>query len=119
MHTLVCNQGVGETLLIGFPPERKVELNLVPMIFGRTLKGTNFGGVKIHSDLPKIVEKCINKVLYNFMFQIMGCVIIVLLFEQEINLGDLITHEVSLAEINKGFMEYMKQPNCVKVIIKF
>ncbi|KAG6435324.1 hypothetical protein SASPL_100195 [Salvia splendens] len=98
LHTLECNQGVGETLLIGFPPERKVELNLVPMIFGRTLKGTNFGGVKIHSDLPKIIQKCINK---------------------EINLGDLITHEVSLADINKGFMEYMKQPNCVKVIIKF
>ncbi|XP_047975020.1 8-hydroxygeraniol oxidoreductase-like [Salvia hispanica] len=96
--TASTKMGVGETLLIGFPPERKVELNLVPMIFGRTLKGTNFGGVKIHSDLPKIVEKCINK---------------------EINLGDLITHEVSLADINKGFMEYMKQPNCVKVIIKF
>lgn len=40
-------------------------------------------------------------------------------FEQEINLDDLITHEVSLADINKGFLEYMKQPDCVKVIIKF
>ncbi|KAL1542890.1 8-hydroxygeraniol oxidoreductase-like [Salvia divinorum] len=91
--------GVGETLLIGVPPEKKVGLSLIPMILGRrTLKGTNFGGVKIHSDLPKIVEECINK---------------------EINLGDLITHEVSLADINKGFLEYMKQPSCVKVVIKF
>lgn len=42
-----------------------------------------------------------------------------LVFEQEINLADLITHEVSLADVNKGFLEYMKQPECVKVIIKF
>ena len=94
-------------------------LNYIPMILGRTLKGSNFGGVKIHSDIPKIVERCINKVIYNFMFSIMGCEIIVLLFEQEINLGDLITHEISLADINKGLFEYMKQPDCVKVIIKF
>nr|QCF60515.1 perillyl alcohol dehydrogenase [Salvia dorisiana] len=90
--------GVGETVLISAPPEEKGELNYIPMILGRTIKGTTFGGVKIHSDVPKIVEKCINK---------------------EINLGDLITHEVSLADINKGFLEYMKQPKCVKVIIKF
>ncbi|KAL1542891.1 8-hydroxygeraniol oxidoreductase-like [Salvia divinorum] len=90
--------GVGETVLLGIPAERKAELSYIPMIQGRILKGSNFGGVKIHSDLPKIVEKCINK---------------------EINLGDLITHEVSLADINKGFLEYMKQPDCIKVIIKF
>ncbi|XP_042047363.1 8-hydroxygeraniol oxidoreductase-like [Salvia splendens] len=90
--------GVGETVLISIPPEEKGELNYIPMILGRTLKGSNFGGVKIHSDIPKIVEKCVNK---------------------EINLGDLITHEISLADINKGLFEYMKQPDCVKVIIKF
>lgn len=38
--------------------------------------------------------------------------------EQEIDLDELITHEVSLSEINKGF-EYMKEPNSVKVVIKF
>ncbi|XP_047975021.1 8-hydroxygeraniol oxidoreductase-like [Salvia hispanica] len=90
--------GVGETALIGAPPEEKGELNYIPVILGRTIKGIAFGGVKIHSDIPKIVEKCINK---------------------EINLGDLITHEISLADVNKGFIEYMKQPDCVKVIIKF
>ncbi|KAL1542889.1 8-hydroxygeraniol oxidoreductase [Salvia divinorum] len=90
--------GVGETVLISAPREEKAELNYIPIILGRTLKGTTFGGVKFHSDIPKIVEKCINK---------------------EINLGDLITHEVSLADINKGFLEYVKQPDCVKVIIKF
>ncbi|KAG6435323.1 hypothetical protein SASPL_100194 [Salvia splendens] len=90
--------GVGETALISAPPEEKGELNYIPVILGRTIKGTAFGDVKTHSDIPKIVEKCINK---------------------EINLGDLITHEISLADINKGFLEYMKQPDCVKVIIKF
>lgn len=38
--------------------------------------------------------------------------------EQEIDLDALITHEVSLADVNKG-LELMKQPDCVKVIIKF
>lgn len=42
-----------------------------------------------------------------------------LVLEQEIDLDPLITHEVSLADVNKGFLEYMKQPDCVKVIIKF
>ncbi|KAL0312111.1 UNVERIFIED_CONTAM: 8-hydroxygeraniol oxidoreductase [Sesamum radiatum] len=36
----------------------------------------------------------------------------------EIDLDQLITHEISLAEINKG-LEYMKLPDCVKVVIKF
>ncbi|XP_057770548.1 8-hydroxygeraniol oxidoreductase-like [Salvia miltiorrhiza] len=95
---LSIKSGIGELVLIGAPAEEKAELNYFPLLLGRTIKGTTFVGVRIHSDLPKIVEKCINK---------------------EINLGDLITHEVSLADVNKGFMEYMKQPDCVKVIIKF
>nr|QKE59472.1 8-hydroxygeraniol oxidoreductase-like protein [Dracocephalum officinale] len=90
--------GVGEVVLISAGDEPKTELSYMPLLLGRTLKGTTYGGVRTHSDLPKIIEKCINK---------------------EIELGDLITHEVSLADVNKGFMEYMKQPDCVKVIIKF
>lgn len=89
--------GIGEVVLIS-AGEEKGELSFVPLLFGRTVKGTTFGGVRIHSDLPQIVEKCIDK---------------------EIDLNELITHEVSLADVNKGFLEYMKQPDCVKVIIKF
>lgn len=71
--TLVYNQGVGELVLIGVPEEEKAELNYLPLLTGgRTIKGTSFGGVRIHSDLPKIVEKCIEKVIYT-MFEILIC----------------------------------------------
>lgn len=49
-------------MLISAGEEAKAELTYIPLLFGRTVKGTTFGGVRIHSDLPKIVEKCINKV---------------------------------------------------------
>ncbi|KAH6835850.1 hypothetical protein C2S53_012532 [Perilla frutescens var. hirtella] len=89
--------GGGEVVLVSAGVQKMAELNYVNLLVGRTVKGTIFGGIRIHSDLPQIVEKCINK---------------------EIDLDELITHEVSLADINKGFMEYMKQPDCVKVMIK-
>lgn len=42
--------------------ESRAELDYVSLLYGRTLKGTTYGGVRIRSDLPKIIEKCINKV---------------------------------------------------------
>nr|QKE59465.1 8-hydroxygeraniol oxidoreductase B [Nepeta cataria] len=90
--------GSGEVVLISAGDEQNTELNYVPLLLGRTVKGTIYGGVRIHSDLHKIVDKCISK---------------------EIDLDEIITHEVSLGDVNKGFLEYMKQPDCVKVIIKF
>ncbi|KAL0330750.1 UNVERIFIED_CONTAM: 8-hydroxygeraniol oxidoreductase [Sesamum angustifolium] len=101
-HTdiLCCNgfpAGLGTIVFIGAGLEKSGELNYIPLLCGRTVRGSIYGGVRTQSDLPKIVEKCVNK---------------------EIDLDELITHEVSLAEINKGF-EYMKQPSCVKVVIKF
>ena len=40
------------------------------------------------------------------------------LFSQEIQLDELLTHEVLLKDIDKAF-EKLKQPDCVKVLIKF
>ncbi|KAL0330334.1 UNVERIFIED_CONTAM: 8-hydroxygeraniol oxidoreductase [Sesamum radiatum] len=91
------NKGLGTIVFIGAGLEKSGELNYIPLLCGRTVRGSIYGGVRTQSDLPKIVEKCVNK---------------------EIDLDELITHEVSLAEINKGF-EYMKQPSSVKVVIKF
>nr|WET52731.1 oxidoreductase 2 [Callicarpa americana] len=90
--------GLGKVAIVGVGVQAKGEFDYGPLMQGRTVKGTVYGGVKIHSDLPKIVDKCVNK---------------------EIDLDELITHEISLADINKGFLEFMKQPDCVKVVIKF
>lgn len=88
--------GLGTTVFIG-AGQTSGELKYIPLLCGRTVKGSIYGGVRPRSDLPKIVENCVNK---------------------EFNLDELITHEVSLDEINKGF-EYMKHPKSVKVVIKF
>ncbi|XP_059625089.1 8-hydroxygeraniol oxidoreductase-like [Cornus florida] len=87
--------GIGTSILIGAGLQQKGMINFVPLLCGRTLKGSIYGGLKIQSDLPTIFDKCINK---------------------EINLDELLTHEVSLDEINKAF-ELLKQPDCVKVLI--
>ncbi|MFX9847871.1 zinc-binding dehydrogenase, partial [Acinetobacter baumannii] len=89
--------GLGTVVLIGAGLETSGELKYVPLLCGRTVKGCIYGGIRAQSDLPKIVEKCLNK---------------------EIDLDQLITHEFSLAEINKGF-EQMNNPNCVKIVLKF
>ncbi|CAK9166011.1 unnamed protein product [Ilex paraguariensis] len=89
--------GLGTVLLIGAGLHTSGEIKFIPLLCGRTVKGSIYGGVRIRSDLPTIIDKCINK---------------------EIQLDELLTHEVSLAEINKAF-ELLKQPDCVKVVIRF
>ncbi|KAL8537180.1 hypothetical protein ACS0TY_012383 [Phlomoides rotata] len=89
--------GLGTVVFIGAGLEKSGELNYIPLLCGRTIVGSIYGGVRPQTDLPQIVEKCVNK---------------------EIDLDQLITHEISLDQINKGF-EYMKQPDSIKVVIKF
>ncbi|KAM7480716.1 hypothetical protein LguiB_005299 [Lonicera macranthoides] len=89
--------GLGTIVLIGAGMETSGVINYIPLLCGRTLKGSIYGGVRIQSDLPVIIEKCINK---------------------EIQLDELQTHEVSLEEINEAF-GLLKHPDCVKVVIKF
>ncbi|KAF2306738.1 hypothetical protein GH714_020970 [Hevea brasiliensis] len=68
-------------------------INIRPFVSCGTLKGSLFGGLKVKSDLPTILDKCKNK---------------------EFHLDVLLTHEVSLEDLNKAF-ELLKQPDCVKV----
>nr|AKI87770.1 8HGO-4 [Gentiana rigescens] len=89
--------GLGTVVLIGAGFETSGTINFIPLLCGRTVKGSIYGGVRPNSDLPAIIAKCVNK---------------------EINLDELLTHEVALSDINKGF-EYLHDPDCVKVVIKF
>lgn len=89
--------GLGTVVLIGTGTDPVGHFNIVPFLCGRTLKGTIFGGVRIHSDLPTIINKSVNK---------------------EINLEELLTHEFSLDDINEA-LETTKHPDCVKILIKF
>ncbi|XP_042510413.1 CYP enzymes assisting alcohol dehydrogenase-like isoform X2 [Macadamia integrifolia] len=89
--------GTGVTISIGISEKGIAPINLVALLSGsRTLKGSVFGGIKPQTDLPTIIEKCINK---------------------EIELDALVSHEVQLEDINQAF-ELLKQPDCLKIVIQ-
>ncbi|KAK6936509.1 Alcohol dehydrogenase, N-terminal [Dillenia turbinata] len=87
--------GKGATVAVG-AGSSTAELNFISLLNGRSVKGSIFGGIKPKTDIDFVIDKCMNK---------------------EINLDELLTHEVSLAEVNKSF-EILKQPDCVKVLVK-
>ncbi|MED6163638.1 hypothetical protein PIB30_081908 [Stylosanthes scabra] len=89
-------EGSGKAITLGVGTEPYVSFGALPILFGRNLKGSIFGGLKSISDLPIIAHKCI---------------------KQEFPLEELFTHEVQLTDIEEAF-EILKQPNCVKVVIK-
>ncbi|GMJ12217.1 hypothetical protein like AT1G22440 [Hibiscus trionum] len=88
--------GAGKIIQIGAGEASNVNINILGIIMGRTLKGSIFGGIKVKSELPIIYEKCKNR---------------------EIQLDELLTHEIKLEDANKAF-ELLKQPDCVKILIK-
>ncbi|KAK4256033.1 hypothetical protein QN277_008951 [Acacia crassicarpa] len=87
--------GKGKAIAIGVGTEELVKINWFGL-FGRTLKGSIFGGLKPKSDLSFLAAKCKNK---------------------DLPLDELQTHEIPLTEISKAF-ELSKQEGCIKVIIK-
>ncbi|XP_021899732.1 alcohol dehydrogenase-like 1 [Carica papaya] len=88
--------GVGRTILIGTGIDTNMNISFESLVSGKTLKGSLFGGLGIKSDLPILLDKYINK---------------------EIQLDELLSHEISLEDITKGF-ELLKHPDCVKVLVK-
>ncbi|XP_061996538.1 CYP enzymes assisting alcohol dehydrogenase-like [Rosa rugosa] len=97
LFILCCNlQGKGTTIVLGPSGVTPVQIDYLSLMSGRTLKGSVFGGLKAKTDLPILINKCMN---------------------MEMQLDELLTHEVPLVDINQAF-ELLKQPNCVKVLIK-
>ncbi|XP_071701982.1 alcohol dehydrogenase 2-like [Rutidosis leptorrhynchoides] len=88
--------GLGTAVSIGAGAEF-VSIKSLSLLSGRTLKGTMFGGVRARSDLPILLHKCMNK---------------------EIDLEELLTHEIQLENIQEGF-QILKKPDCVKILINF
>ncbi|KAI3826757.1 hypothetical protein L1987_00810 [Smallanthus sonchifolius] len=89
--------GIGTTVAIGVGLETNWAIRNTTLMSGRTLKGSLMGGVKTQSDLPIILNKCINK---------------------EIELDKLLTHEIRLDDIKEAF-EILKKDECLKILINF
>ncbi|XP_020596238.1 alcohol dehydrogenase 3-like [Phalaenopsis equestris] len=90
--------GWGVAVLVGLPPKNAV-LKLNPahfMMDSKAIKGTTFGDYKPRSDLPILVEKCMNK---------------------ELELEKFLTHDVQFSDISKAF-EYLHKGESLRCRIR-
>ncbi len=77
------HRGWGVSVIIGVAGAgQEISTRPFQLVTGRVWKGTAFGGAKGRTDVPKIVDWYM---------------------EGKINIDDLITHKLSLDDINKGF----------------
>jgi S-(hydroxymethyl)glutathione dehydrogenase / alcohol dehydrogenase len=78
-----CHRGWGTSVIIGVAEAGK-EISTRPfqLVTGRNWRGTAFGGAKGRTDVPKIVD---------------------MYMDGKIAIDPMITHVLSLDEINKGF----------------
>ncbi|XP_048138337.1 CYP enzymes assisting alcohol dehydrogenase-like [Rhodamnia argentea] len=88
--------GKGKAVVVGEGLHHFVQISVLNLLMGRTLKGTIFGGLKSKTHLPLLFHKSKTK---------------------EIQLDELLTHEIKLEDAPKT-LEILKQPNCVKILIK-
>ena len=78
-----CHKGWGESIIIGVAGAgQEIATRPFQLVTGRVWRGTAFGGAKGRTDVPKIVDWYM---------------------DGKINIDDLITHTMPLADINRGF----------------
>jgi S-(hydroxymethyl)glutathione dehydrogenase/alcohol dehydrogenase len=78
-----CHRGWGVSVIIGVAGAgQEIKTRPFQLVTGRVWKGTAFGGARGRTDVPKIVDWYM---------------------DGKINIDDLITHKMPLADINKAF----------------
>jgi len=78
-----CHRGWGESIIIGVAEAgREISTRPFQLVTGRVWRGTAFGGARGRTDVPKIVDWYM---------------------DGKISIDPMITHILSLDEINKGF----------------
>ena len=93
-----CHKGWGQSTIIGVAGAGK-EISTRPfqLVTGRVWRGTAFGGAKGRTDVPKIVDWYM---------------------DGKINIDDLITHKMPLADINKAF-DLMHEGESIRSVVEF
>ncbi|WP_242140948.1 S-(hydroxymethyl)glutathione dehydrogenase/class III alcohol dehydrogenase [Sphingomonas sp. TREG-RG-20F-R18-01] len=93
-----CHRGWGTSIIIGVAEAGK-EISTRPfqLVTGRNWRGTAFGGAKGRTDVPKIVDWYMNG---------------------KIEIDPMITHVLTLDEINKGF-ELMHAGESIRSVVVF
>ncbi|HYC43439.1 MAG TPA: S-(hydroxymethyl)glutathione dehydrogenase/class III alcohol dehydrogenase [Noviherbaspirillum sp.] len=93
-----CHKGWGQSIIIGVA-EAGAEISTRPfqLVTGRVWKGSAFGGARGRTDVPKIVDWYM---------------------EGKINIDDLITHKLTLEQINDGF-DLMKRGESIRSVVMY
>ena len=93
-----CHKGWGTSVIIGVAGAgQEIATRPFQLVTGRTWKGTAFGGAKGRRDVPKIVDWYM---------------------DGKINIDDLITHTMPLADINKAF-DLMHDGASIRSVVTF
>jgi S-(hydroxymethyl)glutathione dehydrogenase / alcohol dehydrogenase len=93
-----CHRGWGESIIIGVAEAGKeIATRPFQLVTGRVWKGTAFGGARGRTDVPTIVDWYM---------------------EGKINIDDLITHTMPLADINKGF-DLMHEGESIRSVVVY
>jgi S-(hydroxymethyl)glutathione dehydrogenase/alcohol dehydrogenase len=93
-----CHKGWGVSVIIGVAGAgQEIKTRPFQLVTGRVWKGTAFGGAKGRRDVPKIVDWYM---------------------EKKINIDDLITHKLKLADINQGF-DLMHQGKSIRSVVVY
>ena len=93
-----CHRGWGKSIIIGVA-EAGAEISTRPfqLVTGREWKGSAFGGARGRTDVPKIVDWYM---------------------DGKINIDDLITHTLSLDQINEGF-DLMHRGESIRSVVVY
>jgi S-(hydroxymethyl)glutathione dehydrogenase/alcohol dehydrogenase len=93
-----CHKGWGVSVIIGVAGSgEEISTRPFQLVTGRTWKGSAFGGARGRTDVPKIVDWYM---------------------EGKINIDDLITHTMPLAEINTAF-DLMHRGESIRSVVNF
>jgi len=93
-----CHKGWGTSVIIGVAAAgQEIRTRPFQLVTGRVWKGTAFGGARGRTDVPKIVDWYM---------------------EGRINIDDLITHVLPLAEINRAF-DLMHAGESIRTVVGF
>ena len=91
-----CHKGWGESYIIGVAGAgQEISTRPFQLVTGRSWRGVAFGGARGRTDVPKIVD---------------------MYMEGRINIDDLVTHTLSLEEINTGF-DLMHQGKSIRSVV--
>ncbi|MGH8221965.1 MAG: S-(hydroxymethyl)glutathione dehydrogenase/class III alcohol dehydrogenase [Woeseiaceae bacterium] len=93
-----CHKGWGVSVIIGVAGAgQEIKTRPFQLVTGRVWRGTAFGGARGRRDVPKIVDWYM---------------------EGRINIDDLITHKLKLADINQGF-DLMHEGKSIRSVVVY